>query len=307
MKNPTLDPEDWDVFRQQAHAMLDRAIDQMRDSGKGRVWTPAAKSLRDQLRSGLPETPLALSEVVNRLTALLPHGVGNTHPRFLAWVHGAGTPGNILAEMTAAAMNANLGGRDHAAIHVERQVLGWCRDLMGFPEGAGGLITSGTSAATVVALKVARDWAAGWETRAAGVTSARSLVGYASCEAHNCVARAFDLLGLGTDALRRVPANSERRMDTQALRRTIDEDRASGLRPFLLVGTAGTVNTGAIDDLTRLADIAEGEALWLHVDGAFGASLMLSESLRGRVAGLERAQSLAFDFHKWMQVNYAAG
>lgn len=201
-------------------------------------------------------------------------------------------------------MNANLGGRDHGAIYVEKQVVAWVREMFGFPSGASGLVVSGTSMATIVALKVARDARLG--ARAAGV-GAHKLVGYASNQAHNCVARAFDMLGLGSDALRAVPVNAAFEMDILALREIMVADIAAGLEPFLLVGTAGSVNVGAFDDLGALADIAEAEGLWLHIDGAFGAAGVLSEVLRPRLRGIERADSVAFDFHKWLHVNYDAG
>jgi len=175
-----------------------------------------------------------------------------------------------------------------------------------FSDGASGLVVSGTSMATIIALKVARDAALAGETRKSGVGASR-LVGYASSQAHNCVARAFDLLGLGTDALRSVPVNGAYEMDVASLTAMIAKDRAAGFMPFLIVGTAGSVNVGSFDDLSALADLAAAQNLWLHVDGAFGAAGVLSDTLRPRLKGIERADSLAFDFHKWLHVNYDAG
>ena len=301
-----LDPEDWEAFRAEAHAMLDAAIEQMQHGGEGRVWTPLPDEGKAALRAPLPRSGAGLVAVRQGCEALLPYGVGNTHPRFFGWVHGSGTPGNLIAEIAAAAMNANLGGRDHGAIYVERQVLEWCREMMGFPEGASGLIVSGTSLATVIALKAARERTLGIGTRKRGLGASR-LVGYCSSETHACVARAFDMLGIGSDALRLVPVDAAFRMQVGALRAMIAEDRAAGLRPFALVGTAGAVNMGAIDPLETLAGIAAEEDLWFHVDGAFGAMGMASARLRPLLRGLEKADSLAFDFHKWMHVNYDAG
>jgi len=301
-----LDPADWDAFRADAHALLDAAIDRMEHAREGRVWTPFPPEMKAAFDRPLPETGLGAAELSAQLEGLLPYGPGNTHPRFFGWVHGSGTPQNLLAEIIAAAINANAGGRDHGAIHVERQVIRWCRELFGFPEGASGLIVSGTSLATIVALKVARDVRLGFASRKEGVGHAR-LVGYASAEAHACNIRAFDILGLGADALRRIPVNGRFEMDTAALRAAIDADRAAGLEPFVVIGTAGTVNTGATDPLTELADIAAAEALWFHVDGAFGALGTLVPGLAPRFAAIARADSLAFDFHKWLHVNYDAG
>ncbi|MCF6273077.1 MAG: pyridoxal-dependent decarboxylase [Rhodobacteraceae bacterium] len=304
MARPSLDPENWPAFRASAQKMLEAALDKMEQAGEGAVWAPLPETLKRQMHASLPEQGVGMEKVQAQLEELLPFGVGNTHPRFFGWVHGSGGAASLLAEITAAAMNANLGGRDHGAIYVEKQVVAWVKEMFGFPAGASGLVVSGTSMATIVALKVARDAKLG--ARKVGV-GAHRLVGYASSEAHNCINRAFDMLGLGSDALRAVPVNAAFEMDMPALRKMITADRAAGLEPFLLVGTAGTVNVGAFDDLDALADIAAAEGLWLHIDGAFGAAGVLSDILRPRLRGVERADSLAFDFHKWLHVNYDAG
>ena len=305
-REPSLDPADWPAFRTLAHKMLDAAIDKMEHAREGPVWRAVPDEMKASLQSRLPVEGLGAAVVQQRIEALLPYGVGNTHPRFFGWVHGSGTPGNLIAEIAAAAMNANLGGRDHGAMYVEKQVLQWCRELFDFPETSSGLIVSGTSIATVIALKVARDQCVGSTSRRQGLGGAR-LVGYTSTQTHSCVARAFDILGLGTDALRKIAVNDRFEMDIDALQSAIDKDRAAGLVPFTIIGTAGAVNVGAIDDLEAIADLAQRERLWFHVDGAFGATGVLSERLRPRLTGLRRADSLAFDFHKWLHVNYDAG
>lgn len=302
----SLDPQDWSAFRTRAHAMLERAIDKMERATEGRVWIPVPEELNAKLETELAPGGAGADATDALIASLLPHGVGNTHPRFFGWVHGAGTPSGLMPVLAEAAMNANCGGRDHAAIRVERQLVQWIRALFGFPEGASGLTVSGTSMATIIALKTARDEALGFTSRETGVSQAK-LVAYTSSEAHACIARAFDMIGLGKAALRTVPVDQDFRMQIPALKETIATDRANGLKPFALIATAGTVNSGAIDPLPALADLAERESLWLHVDGAFGASGIMSERLRPRLAGIERASSLAFDFHKWLHVNYDAG
>jgi len=305
MDDPTLDPADWPAFRDRAHRMLDAALDKMEAAREGPVWREPTDELKAAFDTALPLQGRGGEAVRDQMQALLPYGVGNTHPRFFGWVHGSGTPSGVVAEIAAAAMNANLGGRDHGAIYVEKQVIRWCRELFGFPDTTSGLIVSGTSIATIIALKAARDSRLGFDSRKAGVPG--GLVGYTSTQTHACVARAFDILGLGSDALRRIPVNDAFEIDLHALAETIVRDREEGLTPFALIGTAGSVDLGAIDDLEGLADIAEREDLWFHVDGAFGALGILSERLRDRLQGMERADSLAFDFHKWMHVNYDAG
>lgn len=302
----SLDPQDWPAFRARAHAMLDHAIDKMEGAREGRTWTPVPAALKARLETPLPPGGAPGDRVDEAIRSLMPHGPGNTHPRFFGWVHGAGTPSDLIADIAAAAMNVNAGGRDQIALYVERQLLQWVRDLFGFPDTASGLAVSGTSMATIIALKAARDAGLDFGPREAGIGEAR-LVAYTSAEAHSCVARAFDMLGLGTKALRRLPVCDEFRMLTGALEAAIEQDRSEGYIPFALIGTAGTVNTGAIDPLDELATLAERHGLWFHVDAAFGASGILSPALAPKLAGLERADSLAFDFHKWMHVNYDAG
>ena len=239
---------------------------------------------------------------------VLPFGVGNVHPRFMGWVHGAGTPGGLVASLAEAAINANLGGRNTGAARVERTVLEWARGAFGFPDSASGILTSGTSMATVIALAAARQALADWDVEADGLGAegARFRV-YASHATHGCVTNALRLLGMGRRAFREVPTDGRGHLDLAALRDTLAEDRAAGLRPLAVVGNAGTVDVGAIDDLDGIADVCDAENVWFHVDGAFGALAVLSDALRPRLAGIHRADSIAFDFHKWMHVTYDCG
>jgi aromatic-L-amino-acid/L-tryptophan decarboxylase len=305
----TLDPEDWDGFRAEAHRALDDAIDFLRDAGERPVWQPVPTAVRAALASPPPQQGQPFAEVYRDFSRLiLPYSTGNTHPRFFGWVHGAGMAGGVVAEMLAAALNSNCGGRDHGAIYVERAVIDWCKELFGFPRDASGLLVSGTSLANLIALAVARNSRDPAAFRAHGVRGCdRPLVAYASAEVHECVAKAMELLGLGSDNLRKIAVDEGLCIDLAALRAQIAADRDCGHEPFCVVGTAGTVNTGAIDDLAGLADICAAERLWFHVDGAFGALAILSDALRPLLAGIERAHSLAFDFHKWLHVPYDAG
>jgi glutamate/tyrosine decarboxylase-like PLP-dependent enzyme len=240
--------------------------------------------------------------------SIAPYATGNTHPGFMGWVHGGGNASGMLAEMLAGALNANLGGRDHMPIVVERQVLEWMRELFRFPKAASGLFVAGTSMANFIALLVARTQALGEDTRQAGLAEAGSrLRAYTSSAAHGCVARAMDMAGFGSDALRLVATDSLHRINLDALRAAIRADRTAGLQPFLVIGTAGSVDAGAIDDLGALADICREGKLTFHIDGAFGALGMMSPEIAPLLSGIERADSIAFDFHKWAQVPYDAG
>lgn len=303
----TLDPADWQAFSHRAHDLLDRLIGQLEHAAEGPVWRQPPDSVRARLAEPIPLAGQGLERVLADVAELvLPYGTGNTHPRFWGWVHGCGTPSGMLAEMAAAALNANCGGRDHGAIAVEACVLDWARQWFGLPKDAGGVLVGGTSTANLLALTAARNHHAGGDIRADGLQGAR-LVGYCSAEGHSCLAKAFEILGLGRRALRRIAVDSEYRIDQEALAAAIATDRAAGLTPFCVIGTAGTVNTGAIDDLTGLAEVCRREGLWLHVDGAFGALIALAPELAPRLAGIERADSIGFDFHKWLHVPYDAG
>jgi glutamate/tyrosine decarboxylase-like PLP-dependent enzyme len=304
--SPNLDPANWPATRGQAHAMLDDMLDYIQQIRSRPVWQPIPSSARAQFREKLPDAPQDLADIHDEfMRFILPYAAGNVHPGFMGWVHGGGTVEGMLAEMLAAGLNANLGGRDHMPIEVERQVLHWVRELFGFPGSASGLFVTGTSMANLLSVLVARHARLGHTVRRKGVGV--GLRGYAAVTAHRCIGQAFDLSGLGTNALGLVPVDGNFRMDIAALERAIRRDRDAGMTPFMVVGTAGTVDTGAIDDLDALAALAKRERLWFHVDGAFGALAMLSDRIAPRLKGIEAADSIAFDFHKWGQVPYDAG
>jgi aromatic-L-amino-acid decarboxylase len=303
----SLDPDDWSALRALGHRMLDDAFDDLAGLGDGPVWRKMPERMRAAWDEPLPREGAGAETVYQRYRDLIaPYAVGNRHPRFHGWVHGGGTAIGMLAELLAGALNANCGGRDHAPILVERQVIAWAAEMLGLPRDSTGLVLSGTSMANLVAVLVARGAALGAESRRTGIGAVR-LTGYASAAAHLCVGRAFEMSGIGADALRLIRCDARGRIDPVALAEQIAADQASGCTPFLIVGSAGTVDTGAIDDLATLASIAESAGAWFHVDAAYGAIAMLSRRLRPLFAGMERADSVAFDFHKWAQVPYDAG
>jgi glutamate/tyrosine decarboxylase-like PLP-dependent enzyme len=305
----TLDPTDWTSFRAQAHRMLDDMLSYIENIRERPVWQPIPDAVRARFRSAAPRVGEDLAQVhAEFMREVLPYAQGNVHPGFMGWVNGGGTPVGMVAEMLAAGLNSNLGGRDHIPIEVERQVTRWVAELFGFPEGASGLFVTGTSMANLIAVLIARDAALGTEVRAGGVAAAsKRLTAYTSTSVHSCVPKAMDIAGLGSDALRLIPTDAGCHIDLTALAEAIRRDREAGFTPFLVVGTAGTVNAGAIDNLAGLADLCHREKLWFHVDGAFGALAKLAPDLAPKVNGMERADSVAFDFHKWGQAPYDAG
>lgn len=302
----TLDATDRAALRAEAHRALDVALDFLDHTRDRPLWRPVPDTTRSALSAPPPRSGIGHAAAIDIIRDhVFPYGNGNTHPRFFGWVHGSGNEAGLIGEMMAAGFNANLGGRDHAANYVEKQVVAWWRGIFGFPETASGLLVSGTSMATIIGLAAARQKHLGASVRVDGNGGAQ-LVGYTSAEAHNSVAKAFELLGLGSKALRKIPVKDDFSMDMAALQAAITADRAAGMTPFALIATAGAVNTGASDDLEAAADIASRENLWLHVDGAFGALAILAPAERHRLQGIARADSLAFDFHKWLHVPYDA-
>ncbi len=303
----SLDPADWTSVRSLAHRMLDDALDDLAGVADGPVWRPMPASVRAGWQAPLPREATDPALVYARYRqSVASFAVGNRHPRFFGWVHGGGTVIGMLAEMLAGGLNANCGGRDHAPILVERQVIRWAAEMLGLPLASSGLVVSGTSAANLIAVLVARCAALGPSVRKHGVAGTR-LAAYASEAAHMCVARALDIAGIGSGSLRLVRCDAQGRMEVGALAEQLAADRKDRLTPFLVVGTAGSVDTGAIDPLASIAACCREHGAWFHVDGAFGALAMLSGRLRPLLAGIEAADSVAFDFHKWGQVPYDAG
>ncbi len=302
----TLDPADWTQFAGLAHKMVDDMLAHLETLNDRRPWTPLPSDVRESLTGEpLPIEPQgAEAAYADFLTNVLPYTNGNRHATFLGWVQGNGTPLGMMADMLASGMNAHLAGLDQAPKLVELQVIKWLAELMGFPADSSGLLVSGGTMANIVGLAVARHAKAGYDVRKLGALGGPRLMVYASSEIHSWGQKAVELFGMGSDSLRKVPVDDQFRIRVDALRELIAEDRAAGHRPICVMGSAGTVNSGAIDDLDALADLAAQEKLWFHVDGAFGALARFSPKLAPLVKGMERADSVAFDLHKWMYLPY---
>ena len=304
MTPPAIDPEH---FRRLGHALVDLVTDHFAGIRERPVFRPMQPAERATLmQEALGEAGARPEVIIERFrTAVLPHAMGNGHPRFFGWVNSPPAPIGVLADFLAAAMNPSCAGGDHAAIYVERAAVRWLMELIGFPtEGSMGLLVSGGSVATLTGLAAARHWAAaqdGWSVRNEGLQHGRRpFVLYTSEQGHSCIEKTAELLGLGTDAIHAVPVDEQFRMRVPDLRSAIAAHRAAGKRPFCVAASAGTVGTGAIDPLAELADLCGAERLWLHVDGAYGAVAAVG-------AGLERADSVALDPHKWLSVPVECG
>jgi glutamate/tyrosine decarboxylase-like PLP-dependent enzyme len=308
---PALDP---DEFRRLGHTVVDLVaahLAEMRERPVFRPMTPPARQVL--LDEPLPEagrSPDAIVETLRR--DVLPHPMGNGHPRFFGWVNSPPAPLGIVGEFLAAAMNPSCAGGDHAAIYLERCTVRWLMQLIGFPtSGSMGLLVSGGSVASLIGLAAARHRAAarqGWNVRDRGLRGMPAPpVLYVSSEGHSCLGKAAELLGLGEAAIRTVPVTADFAMDVAALRSAVAADVAAGCRPFCVAANAGTVSTGAVDPLAEIADVCGEHGLWFHVDGAYGAFGALDPERAPRYAGLERADSVALDPHKWLSVPVECG
>jgi len=306
----TLDPADWEEFRRFAHGVIDDTVEWLATLRERAAWSEMPEAVRGSFDEAAPidgaGAARAYAEFVERVR---PYPNGNLHPRFWGWVQGTGTPLAMIADMLASALNPHMAGFNQAPALVEKQVLAWLAELMGFPRGSSGVLTSGGTMANLIGLAVARGEKASFDVREHGLQGYRGprLVFYASAETHGWCRKAAELLGLGNSAYRRVAVGADYRINVEGLRTLIESDRREATRPFCVVGNAGTINTGATDDLRALARVCKEEGLWFHVDGAFGALARWSEKLRGVVDGIEEADSLAFDLHKWMYLPFEVG
>ena len=308
----TLDPgtpEEWAELRLLAHRMVDGAFDHIEGRREQPVWQRPPDDVRGAIAGeAVPRAGEGAAAAYDSfLHNVLPYAIGNTHPRFWGWVMGGGDAVGMMAEMLAAAMNPNVGGFDDSATLVEEQVVQWMAELMGMPAGTSGLLMSGGTMANLIGLNVGRFARAGFDVRGEGMRGGTELRVYCSTETHSWLKKSMELMGMGRACLHVVGVDAGYRMRIDELKAAIAADRAAGLKPLCVVGTAGTVNTGATDDLEAIADICEAEGMWFHVDGAFGAPVYWSETLRPIVRGMDRADSLAFDLHKWGYMPYDIG
>ncbi|EAU42134.1 aromatic-L-amino-acid decarboxylase [Fulvimarina pelagi HTCC2506] len=308
-REETLDPVDWSEVERIAVGAVSDAVRYLRKVRERPVWQPIPAEVRAGFRACVPDRPTPLVEVMRELQdTVMPYPMGNIHPRFWAWFMGSGSFTGALADFLAGVQGSNLGGGDHAAVHLDRQVVDWCRQMVGMSKTTAGTLVDGGSAANLIGLTVARNAMAGIDVRAEGVAAVEApLRFYGSDQVHCCHRKAVEALGLGNRALRRIASDKAYRIDLDRLRKAIAEDRAEGFRPVCVIATAGTVNTGSIDDLGALADLCAAEGMWLHVDGCIGALLSIAPRSAHLVEGLARADSLALDPHKWLHAPFSVG
>jgi glutamate/tyrosine decarboxylase-like PLP-dependent enzyme len=268
------------------------------------------EEVRRAVARAIPEEPLAREQLLAHLReVVLERSMYPGHPGFMAYISGAGTVPGAAADLLAAAINQNVGGwrLSPAATEIELNLVRWFAGQFGLPGSAAGLLVSGGAMANFAALKVARDARCGFDVGAKGVAAGPPMALYRSTEAHHVIDRGADMLGLGKEAVRRIPVDSEWRMIPGELGRAIERDLKAGVRPIAAVGTAGTVATGAVDPLDAIADVCARHGLWFHVDAAYGGPAVLAPQLRPLFSGIERADSIAFDPHKWLYTPHSGG
>ncbi|WP_406291639.1 pyridoxal phosphate-dependent decarboxylase family protein [Embleya sp. NBC_00896] len=302
-----------DDLRRAGRSAAGLAADHLAAVPGGPVWRAVPDADRAWLtEQQLPASGRPLADLLHEIRDhVLPYPMGNGHPRFFGWVNSPPSPAGVLVAPLAAAMNPSCAGGEHAGVLLERTAVRWLAELVGYPHPPGaGLLTSGASMATVIALATARQRVfrqQGLDVRESGLYGQRPLAIYLSAEGHSCLRKAAELLGLGSRHLRTVPVDDAFRMDTAALRRLITADKEAGVRPFFVAASAGTVNTGAVDPLEEVAEIAREHGLWFHIDGAYGAFGILADEADPGYAGLGLADSLVLDPHKWLGVPVDCG
>lgn len=309
--NLHLDPDDWEELADYIGQFTTDEIRELASSLEGDIWQPVPESLKQLFeRESVPLDENSIENVVESYRRdIRPYRNGNTHPRFFGWVQGSGTVSALIAEIAVSVLNPNCGGRDHGAVYVERQVMDWCKQIFDFPQSSGGLLTSGTSSSTQLALQVAIFRKLGLEIQNRGLFAvSQPLRCYTSSEGHSSIIKAVQTCGIGSDNLVAIPTDNNQRMLISELDNQIQRDIEQGLQPFMVIPTAGTVNTGAFDDCAAIRRICDRYDCWMHVDGAFGAWMKIADKpYRDLTIGMDLADSLAFDFHKLMYVQYDCG
>lgn len=303
---PLFDP-DWDEH----NALIQRAAREISQHLASLPDLPAWQPMPDDVMARLSSEALPLEGIGAEaayeafMKDVLPYPNGNLHPRFFGWVQGTGIPLASLADFLASSLNPHMAGFNQAPALVEKQVIQWLKEVMGFPPESSGVLESGGTMANILGLAVARQAKAGFDVRLEGLQSGHPpLIIYASQEAHGWVRKGAELLGLGSASVRSLPVDAAFRMDLSSLRNAVAEDRRAGLRPLCTVASAGTVNTGAIDPLKEIAAFCTEEDIWFHIDGAFGGLARLSPEHSHLVEGISLADSVAVDLHKWMYLPF---
>ncbi len=304
-----LDPQNWEESRAQAHRMLDEAFDLMQNVHKHPVWQKVPDSTKELAKKNIPKEGQALSEIYDEFSKhIFPYVKGNIHPRFWAYVQGTGTPTAVVADMLASAMNSNVTIGEHSAMYIDEQVINWCKEMMGFAPEASGMLVSGGSMANITGLIVGRNFKTNSTIRQKGMKAHnKQMTIYCSTETHSCVLKGGEIIGIGSDFIRKIEVNKDFSMNIEKLKETLALDIENGYEPMCIIANVGTVNTGAIDDIDAINAICKAHDIWFHIDGAFGALAKLTPEYKDKLKAIEQSDSIAFDLHKWMYMPYEVG
>jgi glutamate/tyrosine decarboxylase-like PLP-dependent enzyme len=304
-KEVTLDPENWEELTKLGHSMIDDLMEYLETIREHPFKLPTEEAIKPLL-TALPEKgegEKAVYELFKKY--MLPHSMKFTGHDLWGFVVGTGSPFGMLTDMALSGVNHGTGP---LLMSIDRLAIDWIKEMLEYPLDTSGVFVSGGSEANFTGLAVARNKKADVDMKTKGMQNvSRNMTLYCSKEAHDCLDRSVELLGLGNESLRWIPTNKKHQMDIKLLEQEIQKDRENGYYPFCVIGTAGTVHTGAFDDLNALADLCEKENLWFHIDGAFGALVKISKTYKHLADGLERADSIAVDLHKWMNMPYSIG
>ena len=307
---PTLDlsPE---KLNEHLHAAIDIAVRYNNGMDSEKLFkSNSVSEVKALFNEPLPQSGTDIPALLKRVEQdVFNHSTLNLSPRFFAYVMSGGNHAALIGDYLSTMLNQGA-GKWHlgaAAAEMELCVIRWIAEFIGYPSDTGGVLVSGGSAANLTCLKVARDFKAPFDIKMKGIRGGPQLTMYVSTEGHSCLEKSADMLGIGKEFLRKIPVNDDFTVNLELLEKKIIEDKAAGLIPICLIGNGGTVNTGAVDPLDRIADIAAKHNLWFHIDGAYGAPAAGTTIARGMFKGIERADSVATDAHKWFYVQFEAG
>lgn len=303
-----LNPDNWDEIKELGYEMVNDMVTYLKNIHEKPSWKEIPQEVKLHFEEDIPQNSKNPKEVYKEFKRyILPYPKGNIHPRFWAWVQGTGTITGAFSEMLAATMNPNVTIGEHAAMYVDKQVVKWCKQMLNYPETSSGILLSGGSMANITGLTIARNFHSESLRENGLKKEEKQLVLYCSEETHSCITKAAEIIGIGNKSVRKIKTNEHFQMDMNCLLDQIQLDIKNGLKPFCIVGTTGTVNTGAIDPLESIYEVCRKYNLWFHIDGAYGALAKLDPQLTNELKYIEKADSVAFDLHKWLHIPYELG
>lgn len=306
---PPLEPSDWLAFEEVLVRIAEDARASLEHLGDGPVWLRPPAHIRDAFDAEIPMAGQGIEATYDQFKRILhPYVVGNRHPNYLGWVVGSGIPSSMVGDWLSSLVNSVPTLFDDSSVLTELQVLKWITQLVGMRSDSSGVLTTGVSEGTLIALRVATVAALGDEILSSGILGLNQKpVFYLSDQTHDCARKAIRILGFGDDHIRVIRTDEAFAMPALELKSAIEQDLEDGHKPVAVIATIGTVNTGSCDDINSISQVCHDLGVWLHVDGAFGIWTALTPQLKHLTDGVAHADSLVFDLHKWMYQVYDIG